>query len=92
MAKKNEEEIKKIEVGKITHFYPKINVAVVELKKALKKGDKILIEGHGNSFTQTVDSMQVEHKNIEKAKAGEVIGLAVKELVKEKDKVFLLKE
>ena len=77
-----------IEVGRVTHFYPKISVAIVELKAPLNIGDKILIRGATTNFEQTVESIQIEHKNIEKAEAGQIIGLKVKERVRENDKVY----
>ena len=82
----SEEEF--IEVGRVTHFYPKISVAIVELKAPLNIGDKILIRGATTNFEQTVESMQIEHRNIEKAEAGQIIGLKVKERVRENDKVY----
>jgi len=82
----------KKEIGKITHFFPNIDVAVVELKGALKVGDKISIEGHESVVEQTVDSMQVEHKDIEKAKKGDAVGMKTVKPVKEKDVVYLVKE
>ena len=82
----SEEEL--IEVGRVTHFYPKISVAIVELKASLNIGDKILIKGATTNFEQTVESMQIEHKNIERAEAGQIIGLKVKERVRENDKVY----
>ena len=81
-------EEKLVEVGRITHFYPKISVAIVELKASLNIGDKILIKGATTNFEQTVESMQIEHKNIERAEAGQIIGLKVKERVRENDKVY----
>jgi len=77
-----------VEVGRVTHFYPKISVAIVELKASLSIGDKILIKGATTNFEQTVESMQIEHKNIERAEAGQIIGLKVKERVRENDKVY----
>ena len=82
----------KKKIGKITHFFPKISVAVVKLSAALKKGDKISIEGNDKAVEQKVGSMQVEHKAIEKAKKGDAIGLKVKDAVKENDVDFLVKE
>ena len=79
---------KLIEVGRVTHFYPKISVAIVELKAPLSIGDKILIKGATTNFEQTVESMQIEHKNIESAEAGQIIGLKVKDRVRENDKVY----
>ena len=81
-------EEKLVEVGRVTHFYPKISVAIVELKASLNIGDKILIKGATTNFEQTVESMQIEHKNIERAEAGQIIGLKVKERVRENDKVY----
>lgn len=78
----------KKEIGKVTHFYPKISVAVIELNDDLKIGDKISIEGHENVVEQIVESMQVEHKPVEKAGSGDAIGLKTTRPVKENDKVF----
>ena len=82
----------KKEIGKVIHFYPKISVAVIELTGNLKKGDKISIEGHDNAVEQVVESIQVEHKDIEEAKAGDDIGMKTIQPVKEKDVVYLIKE
>jgi len=76
------------EIGKIKHFYQKINVAVVELTDELKQGDEILIKGKITNLRQKAESMQVEHKNIAVAKKGESIGLKVNEPVKESDTVY----
>lgn len=75
-------------IGKITHFYPKISVAVIELEHTLNVGDKIAIERGEEMFEQNVDSMQIEHENIQQAKAGQSIGLKVKDKTKEGAKVF----
>lgn len=79
-------------IGKITHYYGKIGVGIVELVSTLKVGDKIHIKGHSTDFEQTVDSIQVEHENVEVAKKGEVIGLKVKDKVHEGDEVYLIVE
>jgi len=77
-----------IEVGRVTHFYPKISVAIVELKAPLSIGDKILIKGATTNFEQKVESMQIEHKNIERAEAGQIIGLKVNQRARENDRVY----
>jgi len=81
-------EEKPVEVGKITHFFSKINVAVVELTAPLSVGDKIRIQGPTTDFEQTVQSMQIEHENVEAAKKGQSIGLRVSERVRENDTVY----
>lgn len=75
-------------IGKITHFYPKISVAVIELEDDLNVGDKILIQRGEGSFEQVVKSMQIEHENVDEAEAGQSIGLKVAEQTKEGAKVF----
>ena len=75
-------------VGKITHCYDKIGVAVVELTDSLAVGDTIKISGHGREFTQVVASMQIEHESIQTAKKGQTVGLAVGEEAKENDEVY----
>ena len=77
-----------VEVGKITHFFSKISVAVIELKKPLQVGDTIAIKGPTTDFEQPVDSMQIEHKDVQKAEAGQSIGLKVAQRVRETDIVY----
>jgi len=77
-----------IEVGYITHFFSKINVAVLELTAPLAVGDRILVKGPTTDFEQVVDSMQIEHANIPKAEAGQSIGLKMAEHARERDVVY----
>ena len=79
-------------VGKVSHYYTKIGVAVVELEDSLKIGDKISIEGTTTNFEQIVDSMQIEHQPVEEAKAGDSIGLKVIDRVREGDQVYKILE
>jgi len=88
MAEKKEELI-----GKITHYFGKIEVGIVEITKgSLSVGDTIHIKGSTTDFEQSVDSMQVEHEQVDKAKKGDVIGLKVKDKVKEEDEVYKVTE
>jgi len=82
----SEEDV--IEIGHISHFFAKINVAVVNLQLPLSVGDRILIKGPSTDFEQTVDSMQIDRKNIPRAQAGQSIGLKVTQPAKEKDVVY----
>jgi len=75
-------------VGKITHYFTKIGVAVIELTDTVSVGDTISIEGPSTNFQQKVDSMQIEHKNVKVAKKGESIGLKVMDRVREIDSVY----
>ncbi len=78
-------------IGKINHYFDKLGVAVIDLTAPLKKGDTIRIQGgESTDFTQTVESMEVEHEKIEKAKKGDSVGLKIKEKVREGYKVYKL--
>ena len=77
-----------VEIGRVTHFFSKISVAVVELKAPLAVGDTVHIKGPTTDFEQVVESMQIEHKNVQRAEAGQSIGLKVAQRVREKDIVY----
>jgi len=75
-------------IGKVTHYFDKIEVAAVELSDTLKAGDKIHIKGSSTDFEQTAGSMQIEHETVETAESGQIVGLKVDEPVKENDLVY----
>lgn len=79
-------------IGKVTHYFKKIGVAVLELSDEIKVGDTIHIKGHSTDFTQKVVSMQIEHKPIEVGRPGDNIALKVDDVVKEHDLVFKVTE
>ncbi|MFH1327539.1 MAG: translation elongation factor-like protein [Candidatus Bathyarchaeota archaeon] len=76
------------EVGKVTHYFSKISVAIVKLEAPLGVGDTILIRGNTTNFEQPVESIQMEHKNVENAEPGQDVGLKVIKKVMEKDIVY----
>ena len=76
-------------VGKVTHYYDKIQVAVVELSATLVVGDKIkFVRGGEDLFDQLVESIQVEHEKKNSASKGEIIGLKAVQELKEGAEVF----
>ena len=75
-------------IGKITHYYDQISVAVVALSAVLKVGDKIKIGKQEPFVEQEVKSIQIQHEKLEKAKKGQEIGLKVADKVREGDLVF----
>ena len=77
-----------VKIGRITHFFSKICVAVIELTDPLNVGDTIALKGPSTDFEQVVESMQIEHQNVQSAKAGQSIGLKVAERVRENDLVY----
>jgi translation elongation factor EF-1alpha len=79
-------------IGKITHVFDKIGVAVIELEKGLKVGEKISIEKDGEAFEQVVDSMQIERTPIQAGKAGDAIGLKTIQPAKKGSDVYKVLE
>ena len=75
-------------IGKITHYFNNIGVAVIELTGTLKAGETIRIVGGETDFEQKVDSMEVDHKKVDKAKKGDGIGMKVDQKVREGYKVY----
>ncbi len=84
--------MEEIAIGKVERFFSKIGVAAIKITSGeLKVGDTIKFKGHSTDFEQTVESMQVEHKNVEKAVAGDDVGIKAKEKVRDHDTVYLVK-
>lgn len=83
---------KEKEIGKVTHYFTNIGVAVVELSDELSVGDTIHIKGATSDFTQKVESMQIEKEPVEKAESGQSIGLKVTEHAREGDTVSRVTE
>ena len=79
-------------IGKITHYYDKISVAIIELTDKIKIGDKIKIEGGKNEFDQIVDSMEIDRKPVDSAGSGDAVGIKVKEKTGEGALVLRIEE
>ncbi|MFA5020383.1 MAG: translation elongation factor-like protein [Candidatus Pacearchaeota archaeon] len=80
------------EIGRITHFFDKVSVAVIELSHTVRVGDVIHVKGSTTDFIQKIDSMQIEHEEIEEANSGDAIGLKVDEKVRPGDRVLLVQK
>lgn len=79
----------KFKVGKVTHYYDKIGVAIVELSGSVAVGDKVkFVRGGEDLFEQEVKSIQIEHEKKDSAKKGDVVGLKAAKEVKEGAEVY----
>lgn len=80
-------------VGKITHYYGKIGVAVIKLHKGgLKVGDKIHIKGAHDDFEEVVSSMQIDHKPVQAGKKGDEVAVKVAAKAHDNDEVYVMGE
>jgi putative protease len=77
-----------IQVGRVSHYYDRIGVAVLDLSGELELGDTIRILGHTTEFTQQVYSMEIEHRKVQSVGPGMDVALKVVEPVHKGDSVF----
>ena len=83
---------KDTKVGKITHYYDKLGVAVVRLSGSLATGDAIKIKKGESEFTDIVESMQVEHAPVMSAQAGQEVAIKISQKTKEGASVSKVEE
>lgn len=74
---------KEKELGKVSHWYDQINVAVVKLAGTLKNGDTIKFKHGDDEFEETVDSLQIDHESVKSGKKGDEIAMKLSKKVKE---------
>ena len=75
-------------IGKITHYYGHLGVAIAKFKKAVKKGERVHFKGAHTDFEQDINSIQYDHKDIESAKKGQEVGIKTNEKVREGDEIY----
>lgn len=76
------------EIGKVIHYFDKAMVAVIRLSGNLAVGDTVKFVHGESEFSQTIDSMEVEHKKIQSGKAGDEMAVKVSEKTHEGAKVY----
>jgi putative protease len=75
-------------IGKVTHYYGGIGVAIIKFNREIKVGETIHFKGPHTDFSQKIDSMQYDHKDIESAKKGQEVGIKAEQKVRESDEVY----
>jgi U32 family peptidase len=78
-----------MDIGKVIHYYDKISVAVVELMRPLSLQDRVVFRGKSTEFEQVIDSMQIQHRSIERADVGQEVAVKVHERVRCGDRICL---
>lgn len=76
------------EVGVIVKFFAKPSVAAVKATGTIRVGDQLHYHGATTDFEQDVTSMEVDNQSVEEARAGDLVGIQVKDRVRENDKVY----
>ena len=75
-------------IGKVTHYFGQIGVAAVRLTGPLQAGDQVRVKGHTTDFSQSVDSLEVEHQKVSEAGPGVEVAFKVKDKARTGDQVF----
>lgn len=78
-------------LGKVIKFYPKLSVALIEVSHEISNNDFVMVEGNTTLFKQQIESMEVDHKRVEKFENG-LVGIKVIEKVRVNDKMYLTKK
>ena len=81
------------EVAVIVKFFAKPSVAALEVTSGtIKIGDMLKYKGHTTDFTEEITSMEIDNQAVTEAKVGDLVGVKVKERVRENDKVYKVVE
>jgi len=81
------------QVAVIVKFFAKPSVAALEVTNGtIRKGDLMKYKGHTTDFTEEISSMEIENQSVDEVKAGGLVGVRVKERVREGDKVYKVSE
>jgi translation elongation factor EF-1alpha len=75
-------------IGKVTHYFGQIGVAAVQLTGPLAVGDQIHVKGHTTDFSQTIDSLEIEHQKVSQAGPGDDVAFKVSDKARTGDQVF----
>ena len=81
------------QVAVIVKFFAKPSVAALEVTNGtIKKGDILRFKGHTTDFTEEISSMEIDNQVVDEVKVGDLVGVKVKERVRENDKVYKVVE
>ena len=80
--------MKEVKIGGVISYFSHVEAAAIDLEGDLKVGDTIHIKGHTTDLEQKVESMQIENEPVEEAKAGDSVGVKVKDRVRRHDIVY----
>ena len=81
------------QVAVIVKFFAKPSVAALEVANGtINKGDLLRYKGYTTDFTEEISSMEIDNQSVDDVKAGDLVGVKVKERVREGDKVYKVSE
>jgi len=76
-------------IGEVMKFFSKPCVAAVKITAGeVSVGDTVRFTGHTTDFEDTIASMEIDNKQIQKASAGDYIGIKVADRVRPGDEML----
>ncbi len=80
-------------IGSVCHYYPEAEAAAVRLESGeLHAGDTVHIRGQTTDFYQRIETLRIDDRPVEIARAGQTVGIRVSSTVRENDSIFLLSD
>ncbi len=88
-GEKSQATYKKVAVGIVKNYYPKVSAAEVYLNHtSLSVGDEVIIEGATTFIRQKITSIEINHKKIDSANKDETIAILVEGKVRKGDEIY----
>lgn len=81
----------KTQIGRVEHFFDKINVVAIKLSATLKVGDIIEIGSEESAVREKISSMQINREDVSEAFEGDSVGIKLKHKVNSGDSVYKLR-
>jgi hypothetical protein len=75
-------------IGRVTHYFSHLSVAAISLQAPLAVGEHIHIRGHTTDVEQVVESMEIDHVEVDRAEPGDDVALKVDDHVRDHDLIF----
>jgi len=78
-----------VKVGEVVKFFAKPSVAAVKIVSGeLHLGDRVKFTGHTTDFEEVIESMEINNQKVEKAVAGDYIGIKTSDRVRPGDEML----
>ena len=77
-----------MQIGTVTAYFAKPEVAIFELVEDLEVGDVIRIKGHTTDILMQITSMQINKVDFKKVPAGSEVGVKVDDKCRKGDIVY----
>ncbi len=76
--------------GTLTHYFTKMGVAALDLEHPLHVGDRIHIVGHTTDLEQQVESLEIDHQQVDAAYSGDNVAVRVEARGRVGDAVYIV--